>query len=138
LIGNSAFDGNRITNVLIGNGVVFIGSSAFTCNGNYNNDNQITSVTLGNSIKYIGNNAFSYHRISTIAIPENVVYIGSGAFRPYNQNSLINITIGRYVMFGSSDGQAFNNNGNFDTIYQNTDKRAGKYTYANGNWNYTP
>ena len=137
-IGNRAFDGNRITNVVIGNGVVFIGSYAFTCNGNYNNDNQITSVTLGNSIKYIGNNAFSYHRISTIVIPESVVYIGSSAFRPNNRNSLINITIGKYVMFGYDDGQAFYNNSDFDTVYQNTDKRAGKYTLANGNWTYAP
>jgi hypothetical protein len=136
-IGSSAFDGNSITSVIIGNGVVYIGSSAFSCNGRYNNDNQITSITLGNSIKYIGSNAFYYHRISTVVIPENVVFIGSEAFRPYSQNSLINITIGKYVMFGADNG-AFSNNGNFDIIYQNTDKRAGKYTYANGNWSYTP
>jgi hypothetical protein len=41
-------------------------------------------------------------------------------------------------MFGTGDGGVFSNNGNFDTIYQTNDKRAGKYTYANGNWNYTP
>jgi hypothetical protein len=137
-IGSNAFDGNNITNVIIGNGVVYIGPNAFSCNGNYNNDNQIVTITLGNSIKYIGNNAFYYHRVSTIVIPESVVYIGSRAFEPRSQNSLINITIGKYVMFATSGGAAFNNNGNFDTIYQNTDKRAGKYVYANGNWNYTP
>jgi hypothetical protein len=137
-IGNNAFDGNRITNVVIGNGVVYIGSNAFSCYGDYNDDNQITNVTLGNSIKYIGDRAFYKHRISTIVIPENIVYIGSLAFSPSNQNSLINITIGRYVMFGTNDYEAFHNNGNFDIIYQNNDKRAGKYTFANSNWNYAP
>jgi hypothetical protein len=138
LFGDRAFDGNSITNVIIGNGVVYIGPNAFTGDGVYSNDNQITSITLGNSIKYIGNYAFDDHRISTIIIPESVVYIGRGAFAPRNQHSLINITIGKYVMLGTSEGAAFSNNGNFDIIYQNTDKRAGKYTYANGNWNYSP
>jgi hypothetical protein len=137
-IGSRAFDGNSITSVIIGNGVVYIGPSAFSCNGRYNNDNRITSITLGNSIKYIGSDAFYYHRISTVVIPESLVYIGSRAFEPQNSNSLINITIGKYVMFGTDNGSAFADNGNFDTIYQNTDKRAGKYTYANGNWSYTP
>jgi hypothetical protein len=43
-------------------------------------------------------------------------------------------------MFGlDSDGDGpFYGNGNFDTIYRNNDKRAGKYTYTSGNWNYTP
>jgi hypothetical protein len=141
-IGSNAFDGNSITNVVIGNGVVYIGASAFSCYGNYENDNQITGITLGSSIKYIGDSAFYNHRISTVVIPENVVFIGSRAFEPRSSNSLINITIGRYVMFGTNDDYnhygAFHDNGNFDTIYQNTDKRAGKYIYANGNWSYTP
>jgi hypothetical protein len=140
-IGNNAFEGNRITNVVIGNGVVYIGSSAFTGSGDFSNDNQIATVTLGDSIKYIGDNAFYCHRISAVVIPENVVYIGGQAFQPRTRNSLTSITIGKYIMFGVNgygNYGAFYDNGNFDIIYQNTDKRAGKYTLANGNWTYTP
>jgi hypothetical protein len=42
-------------------------------------------------------------------------------------------------MFGTNNGSgAFSDNANFDTIYQNNDKRSGKYIYANSNWDYTP
>jgi hypothetical protein len=135
-IGDSAFDGNLLTSVVIGNGVVYIGPSAFTCYGDYSNDNRITSVTLGNSIKYIGRNAFYRHRISTLVIPEGVVYISSGAFLPQNQNSLTAITIGDYMVFPDD---AFSNAGNFSPFYKDTNyRKGGSYTFADGNWSYTP
>jgi hypothetical protein len=138
VIGNSAFQANKLTSINIPNSVVYIGNSAFS-GEYYGNTNQITNITLGTGIKYIGSSAFQSHRTSSIIIPDNVVFIGAYAFWPYSQNSLTTITIGKYVMFGK-DGRdgAFYNNGDFDTVYQNTDKRAGTYTYANGNWSFAP
>jgi hypothetical protein len=136
-VGNYAFSGNYITNIVIGNGVVYIGSYAFY-DDDYGENNQITNIVLGTGIKYIGSYAFRNHRASSVTIPDNIVYIGNQAFQPYSQNSLINITIGKYVMFGTGSYGAFYNNGDFDKIYQNNDKRAGKYVYVNGNWTYAP
>jgi hypothetical protein len=139
-IGKFAFHDNSITNVIIGDGVVYIGSNAFDEGSRFDKRNQITSITLGNSIKYIGDGAFRGHEVSTIVIPESVVFIGSEAFSPKTQDSLINITIGKYVMFGGSNvfSNYFRDGEEFDIIYQNTGKRAGKYAYANNNWSYTP
>jgi hypothetical protein len=132
VIGSRAFRENRLTAVSVPDSVVYIGGSAFS-------DNQITAITLGAGVKYIGEGAFSYHRASSITIPDGVVFIGEQAFYPRTSNSLTNIRIGKYVMFGTSySGGAFYNNGDFDTIYQNNDKRVGTYAYANGNWTYTP
>ena len=129
-IGNFAFSNNRLTSITIPNSVTVIGNNAFERNAP-------TNIILGNSIKYIGDNAFSHHRASAIVIPENVVFIGGGAFRPNSPNSLTNITIGKYVMFGTNDGGAFTNNATFDMIYQSNNERAGKYTFANNSWSYT-
>jgi hypothetical protein len=135
-IGYSAFYGNRLQRVIIGNGTVYIGNSAF---GAYDNRNIITSLVLGTSIKYIGEATFQEHQLSSIVFPSGLVFIGRNAFQPDRQISLTSITIGKYVMFGGDgSGNAFSNNADFDTIYQNNDKRAGKYAYANGNWSYTP
>jgi hypothetical protein len=126
--------------VVIGNGVVCIGSYAFTCDGEYSNDNRITNITLGNSIKYIGDRAFYKHRVTTVVIPNSVAYIGLYAFLSYDNNLLTNITIGKYVMFGlDSDGDGpFYNSGKFDAFYHSNMRKAGRYSFANGNWNYTP
>jgi hypothetical protein len=134
-IGGSAFYENSLTTVSIGNRVVYIGASAFDGDGG---NNRITTITLGSGIKYIGNDAFMYHRASSITIPEGVVYIGGRAFQPYTSNSVTRIRIGKYTKLGSNDYAAFADNGNFDVIYQNNDKRAGTYAYANGAWTYTP
>jgi hypothetical protein len=134
-IGNHAFANNNITRAVVGNGVVFIGSNSF-CGDSYE-ENKITEITLGAGIKYIGPNAFRFHYATSVVIPKNVAFIGYNAFRPENENSLVNITIGKYVMFGvNNDEGAFHNNADFDTIYQNNDKKAGKYTYADGSWSY--
>jgi len=139
-IGNYSFAGNNISDVILGNGAVFIGSSAF--NGNvtgYGNRNQITGITWGNSVKYIGSRAFDRHNLSTVVIPESVVYIGGGAFRPGNPNSLASITIGKYVMLGKEEGyDAFAKNNNFDNFYRKNYRKSGKYDFVNNNWNYSP
>jgi len=129
-IGNDAFNYNKLTNVVIGNGVTVIGSNAFF-GESWGSPNAINSITLGNSVKYIGDQAFNNHRASTIIIPDSVVYIGSSAFRSNNNNSTA-ITIGSYVALSGT----FDNN--FDTVYKNNRRKAGKYSFNNGNWTLTP
>jgi hypothetical protein len=115
--------------VVIPDSVIYIGNDAF-------NNNVLTSVPIGDGLVFIGANAFYNHRTTSIRIPDTVVYIGSQAFRPNVSNSLTNISIGKYVTLGNQD--VFNNNGYFDKIYQNNDKRGGTYAYADGAWTYTP
>jgi len=128
-IGNEAFNYNRLTNVVIGNGVTVIGSKAFF-GERYGSPNAINSITLGNSVKYIGDQAFNNHRASTIVIPDSVVYIGSSAFSSNNNNTTA-ITIGSYVALSGFDN-------NFDIVYKNNRRKAGKYSFNNGNWTLTP
>jgi len=135
IIGDNAFSSNQITSIIIPNNVKYIGNSAFS-------ENQLTSITLGTNLIYIGNYAFNRHRATSIIIPNNVVYIGGSAFQPSSSNTLVNITIGRYVMLGTTSdwgeyNNAFSNNNNFDIIYRNNDKRAGRYIFANNAWSFT-
>jgi hypothetical protein len=128
IIGSRAFSGNKLTSITIPDSVIFIGNGAFE-------SNQLTSITLGANVSYIGNDAFYRHKATSIIIPNSVVYIGKYAFTDNygNSGTLTAITIGKYVMFGDD---AFGNS--FDENYKNNDKRAGKYTYVNKNWTYTP
>jgi len=133
-IGNDAFASNRLTNVVIGNGVTSICSRAFSSLDDYwsrNNVNAINSITLGKSIKYIGDQAFTNHRASTVVIPDSVVMIGDNAFRSSNRNTIA-ITIGSQVALSDT----FDNN--FYTAYRSNRRKAGKYTFTNGNWTFVP
>ena len=128
---------SELTDVTIGDAVVFIGSNSFC--GDYHDNNKIESIVLGSAVKYIGPNAFQNHYASSLIIPDSVVFIGYNAFRPNEEDSLVNIAIGKYVMFGLNNNEgAFYNNADFDVIYQNNDKKAGSYSYEDGNWSYTP
>ena len=68
---------SNITSVVIGSGITSIGAYAFY---NYN-DCQITSITLPTGLEKIGERAFMRTCISSIAIPNTVIEIGSMAFR---------------------------------------------------------
>ena len=90
-IGSSAFSGcSSLTSVTIGNSVTDIGSSAFSgCSS-------LTSVTIGNSVTDIGSSAFSgCSSLTSVTIGNSVTTIGSGAF--FSCSSLTSVTIGNSV-----------------------------------------
>jgi hypothetical protein len=92
---------------------------------------------LGSRVKYIGNGAFGSHNLSSLTIPDSVVYIGDIAFYPYRENSLTSITIGSYVMtYPSHEYNPFGGLGNFGKVYANNSQRGGTYIFADGNWSY--
>ena len=75
-IGSSAFSGcSSLTSVTIGNSVTTIGSGAFfSCSS-------LTSVTIGNSVTEIGYYAFSgCSSLTSLTIPNSVTTIGYYAF----------------------------------------------------------
>lgn len=77
---------SNVKQVIIGDGVTRIGSSAFS--GCFS----LTSITIPNSVTEIGPSAFSSCRaLTSITIPNSVTEIGSSAF--YDCSSLTSITI---------------------------------------------
>jgi hypothetical protein len=83
---NKAPWGQKITNVIIKNGVTSMGADAF-----YSCDS-LTSITIPNSIRSIGSRAFySCSNLESITIGDSVTNIGSDAF--YECSSLKNVYI---------------------------------------------
>ena len=90
-IGSSAFSGcSSLTSLTIPNSVTDIGSSAFSgCSS-------LTSVIIGNSVTEIGGYAFSgCSSLTSLTIPNSVTDIGSSAFS--GCSSLTSVTIGNSV-----------------------------------------
>ena len=83
-IGDSAFRYNKLTSVVISEGLTTIGNSAFS-------NNQFTNVVIGDSVITIGDNAFSSNRLSSVIIPDSVITIGDDAFL---KNKLVDVVIG--------------------------------------------
>ena len=69
------WDSQRITSIVINNGVTSIGKEAF------GNCRSLTSVTVPNSVTSIGEYAFSFCiSLTSVTIPNSVTSIGEGAF----------------------------------------------------------
>jgi hypothetical protein len=73
IIGDGAFSFNRLTTVTIGNNVTSIGRGAFT-------GNRLTNVTIGTSVTNIGKGAFSENMLTAVTIPSSVTVIDDYAF----------------------------------------------------------
>ena len=81
-IGRSAFNGNKLADVIIPNSVISIERYAF---GN----NQLTNIIIPNSVVSIGDLAFANNQLTNVFIPGSVTSIGNFAF---SNNKLTSIT----------------------------------------------
>lgn len=72
-IGDFAFSGNEIINIIIPSNVVSIGEGSFS-------RNDIASLTLNENLTTIGYRAFERNQISTVIIPNSVTSISDYAF----------------------------------------------------------
>ncbi len=77
---------DKITKIIIENGVTTIGMSAFSGCDN------LTSVTIPKSVTTIGMSAFSGCGLTSVTIPDGVTTIGESAF--YGCSKLTSVTIG--------------------------------------------
>lgn len=73
-IGDSAFNGSRITSVSIGEGVEEISYAAFMIT------KQLQSVTLPSSLRRIGSTAFYLSNLPAITLPDGLVQIDNSVF----------------------------------------------------------
>jgi len=78
---------NRITSVVIENGVTTIGDAAFY------ELNKMKSVTIPDSVTSIGKEAFrSCNWLKSVAIPDSVTYIGDDAFHGCTQMASVSLS----------------------------------------------
>lgn len=73
-IGDSAFEGDRLTSVTIPNVITTIGPAAFS--GNW-----LRSVAIPSSVTTIGDGAFQYSGLSSVTLSAGLQTIGDNAFR---------------------------------------------------------
>jgi len=149
-IGSQTFSGcTNLTSVTFASGsqLKSIYSSAFS------NCTRLTGITIPTSVTYIGDYTFSgCTSLTSIIIPANVTYIWDGMFYGctnlttvsmtgvteirsyafYNVNSLTNITIGAECnIYSGSQSTRFNA---FKTVYDNSGRYAGTYTWDGSSW----
>jgi hypothetical protein len=106
-IGDRAFQGSSVTNVIIPSGIIDIGDSTFSyCSG-------LTSITIPDSVTSIRDSTFYFcFSLASIVIPRSVTNIGNGAFTFCT--SLTNAEIGNSV--SRIGDTAFFNCSNLTTI----------------------
>jgi len=116
-IGNNAFRGKGLTNVILPSSLINIGNGAFA-------DNSLSNISIPNGVLTIGSSAFSNaFYVNTkikITIPNSVKLIGPNAF----SYIIMSVTIGEGVTiyYDSFGGLGF------ETTYNNNGRMAGKYT----------
>ena len=98
-IEEGAFKNNKLTSVVIPNGITIINKEAFS-------NNQLTNVTIPNSVKSIEEGAFKNNHLTNVTIPNSVKSIEEMAF---SGNRLTNISIPIIIpeSVTSIDGNAF-------------------------------
>ena len=98
VIGDNAFYGSQLEEIVIPSSVNTIGNSAFGhhySDKHYNEQKLLTSLTFENTadapsqLINIGSNAFDYNNLTNVIIPFSVTKIGSNAF---DGNELISVT----------------------------------------------
>jgi len=119
-IGNGAFSGNQLTDVIIPNGITTIGQTAFAGNQLVSivipdsvitigllafSNNQLTSFTFPYGLRVIEAEALKNNLLTSITIPNSITTINSNAFY---DNQLTNITIPNSVT-EIGQGAFFNN-----------------------------
>ena len=115
-IGNSAFRGylapenNKLTNVTIPSGVIYIGQYAFEFN-------KLTNITIPSSVTELNGTAFNYNQLISITIGANINFYMPGiVFMEY-------IEIDQNTLLDQGNG--------FGISYNNAGKVAGTYTRPN-------
>ena len=124
-IGDMAFYGSDVFNILIPDSVTSIGESAFEgCE-------RLTLLTIGNKLTSIGYSAFyGCTSLKSVTIPNSVTTIEEAAFE---ENQLTSITIPSNVLLKSNKFWCFSKG--FDNCYEQNKKAGGTYIKdANNNW----
>ncbi|WP_461256871.1 leucine-rich repeat domain-containing protein [Treponema sp. R80B11-R83G3] len=124
IIDDCAFqDQNKITSIIIPNGVTSIGEYAFM------NCASLTNITIPNSVKSIGKNAFNLCvKLTSVTLPNSITTIGKDAFRYCS--ALISVTFSGTIPSAGFD-DAFRGQGDIRAKFYATDKdkgTAGTYT----------
>ncbi len=120
-IGQSAFQGNSLTNVTIPSSVINIGREAFR-------NNHLTSVIIPDSVTSIGNAAFLENDLINVDIPDSITSIGNAVF---SNNELTSVTIPDSVT--SLGIGAFTNNNLTSVNIPNSVTVIGELAFRNNN-----
>jgi hypothetical protein len=123
LIGSKAFAGNWLDAIVIPDRVTSIGKLAFqNCS--------LETLSLGSGLESIADYAFEENHLTALFLPAGVKTLGEGAF--YG-NALVSIKIGGQVAI-ESDTSLGTEGASFRAYYESKNSRAGVYLYDSGAW----